>query len=194
VGIKKGIEKVEADEEFVVLVDETDREIGIEKKARVHSSLTPLHRAFSLFLFNSTKELLLQQRSKTKKTWPGTWSNSCCGHPLPDESYEKAVLRRARFELGIELKTVTKIFDYQYCFSKDGIMENEICPVFIGLYDGTVQPRPDEVQAVQWINWEIWVEETVQHPDLYSPWCVEETELLASNKNFIKFILSPSGS
>ena len=185
---------METDEEFVVLVDEADREIGIEKKARVHSSLTPLHRAFSLFLFRSTKELLLQQRSKTKKTWPGTWSNSCCGHPLPDESYEKAVLRRARFELGIELQTVAKVFDYQYCFSKDGVMENEICPVFIGLYDGTVRPRPDEVQAVQWIKWEDWVEKTVRHPDLYSPWCVEETELLASDKNFIKFILSPSGS
>ncbi len=185
---------METAEEFVVLVDETDREIGIEKKTRVHSSLTPLHRAFSLFLFNSKKELLLQQRSKEKQTWPGTWSNSCCGHPLPDESYEKAVLRRALFELGIELKTVTKVFDYQYCFSKDGVMENEICPVFIGVFDGKVRPRPGEIQAIQWIKWEVWVKETFRHPNLYSPWCVEETALLASNKNFLGFILSPSGS
>jgi isopentenyl-diphosphate delta-isomerase len=185
---------VEADEEFVVLVDKADKEIGFEKKAQVHSLLTPLHRAFSLFLFNSKKELLLQQRSKEKKTWPGTWSNSCCGHPLPDESYENAVLRRARFELGIELQTVIKVLDYQYCFSKDGIMENEICPVFTGLWDGAVHPRPDEVQAVQWIKWENWVKETLLHPDHYSPWCVEETGLLASDKKFLKFILSPSGS
>ncbi|OGR58436.1 MAG: isopentenyl-diphosphate delta-isomerase [Desulfobacula sp. RIFOXYB2_FULL_45_6] len=185
---------MDADEEFVVLVDEADREIGIEKKSRVHTLVTHLHRAFSLFLFKSTKELLLQQRSETKKTWPGIWSNSCCGHPLPDESYEDAVLRRARFELGIELHKVKKAFDYQYCFSKDGIMENEICPVYTGIYDGTVQPRPDEVQAIQWINWEDWVEKTIQHPDRYTPWCVEETRILASDKNFLEFILSPSGS
>ncbi len=185
---------MEPDEEFVVLVDEADRKIGIEKKASVHSSVTPLHRAFSLFLFNSKKELLLQQRSKLKKTWPGTWSNSCCGHPLPDESYEKAVHRRACFELGIDLQTVTKAFDYQYCFSKDGVMENEICPVYIGFYNGNVQPHPDEVQAIQWIKWEDWVEKTLRHPELYSPWCVEETVLLASDKKFLEFILLPSGS
>ena len=196
IGNKKGVEKMEPaeDEEYVVLVDEADREIGLERKNKVHSSLTPLHRAFSLFLFRTTKELLLQQRSETKKTWPGIWSNSCCGHPLPGESYERAVLRRTKFELGIELHTVTRISDYQYCFSKDGIMENEICPVFIGLYDGRVLPRLDEVQAIQWVKWEDWVKEIFQHPDLYSPWCVEETKLLASDKNFLKFILSPSGS
>ncbi len=191
---KKESEKVKADEEFVVLVDKADREIGVEKKEWVHSSVTPLHRAFSLFLFNSKKELLLQQRSKIKKTWPGTWSNSCCGHPLPGETYEKAVIRRAKFELGIELQTVTKVFDYKYCFSKDGVMENEICPVFTGIYDGKVQLRPDEVQAVRWMKWEGWVEETLLHPDLYSPWCVEETSLLALDTHFLKFILSPSGS
>jgi len=181
-------------EEYVVLVDATDREIGIEPKSRVHTSVTPLHRAFSLFLFRATKELLLQQRSNTKKTWPGIWSNSCCGHPLPGESYERAVLRRTQFELGVQLKTVTKVFDYQYCFSKDGVMENEICPVFMGFYDGAVRPRPDEVQAVQWIKWEDWVSETIQHPDLYSPWCVEETRILASDTQFLKFMFSPSGS
>ena len=181
-------------EEYVVLVDATDREIGIEAKSRVHTLVTPLHRAFSLFLFRTSKELLLQQRANTKKTWPGIWSNSCCGHPLPGESYEKAVLRRAHFELGIELKTVTKVFDFQYCFSKDGVMENEICPVFMGFYDGAVRPRPDEIQAVQWIKWEDWVSETIQHPDLYSPWCVEETRILASDTHFLKFMFSSSGS
>jgi len=186
--------EMEPDEEYVVLVDETDREIGIEKKSRVHSSSTPLHRAFSLFLFSSTKELLLQQRSWTKKTWPGIWSNSCCGHPLPGESYESAVLRRTKFELGIKLHTVTRISDYRYCFSKDGVMENEICPIYIGLYDGDMVPCPDEIQAVQWINWEDWVEKTLRSPDLYTPWCVEETGILALDKNFLEFMLLPSGS
>ncbi len=106
------------DNEYVVLVDEADREIGVEKKSKVHSSLTPLHRAFSIFLFKHTKELLLQQRAKTKKAWPMVWSNSCCGHPMPGESYEKAIIRRTRFELGIDLSSAMKIFRLPILFFK----------------------------------------------------------------------------
>lgn len=169
-------------EEYVVLVDEKDREIGIEKKSRVHSSDTPLHRAFSLFLFSASKNLLLQQRSAGKKAWPLVWSNSCCGHPLPGESYEDSVIRRTRFELGIEPVTVKKVSDYRYCFSKDGIMENEICPIYMAYCSGSVTPNPDEIHAVQWIGWKRWLEETLCRPHLYSPWCVEETLILASDQ------------
>ena len=172
-------------EEYVVLVDEADKEIGIETKLTVHSSKTPLHRAFSLFLFKSNRELLLQQRADTKMAWPLVWSNSCCGHPLPEESYQSAVIRRTRFELGVKLNRVKKIADYRYCFSKDGIMENEICPIYAGFYDGQILPNPQEIQAVKWIKWDTWIEETTQYPDRYSPWCVEETQILAMNKNFI---------
>ncbi|SDU66227.1 isopentenyl-diphosphate Delta-isomerase [Desulfobacula phenolica] len=178
---------MESCEEYVVLVDEEDKEIGIEKKLTVHSKRTPLHRAFSLFLFKSTKdtkELLLQQRAEDKKTWPLVWSNSCCGHPSPNESYKSAVIRRTRYELGIKLNAVEKISDYRYCFSKDDIMENEICPIFVGFYDGNVVPHPQEVQAVKWIRWEAWQEETAKYPDKYSPWCVEETRILALDKKF----------
>lgn len=171
-------------EEYVVLVDEEDQEIGIEKKLTVHTSRTPLHRAFSLFLFKNKKELLLQQRAEAKKTWPLVWSNSCCGHPLPEESYESAVIRRARFELGVQLTSVIKISDYRYCFSKDGVMENEICPIFAGFYDGRVMPNQEEVQNVRWIQWDDWLEETSKYPDRYSPWCIEETGILASDQYF----------
>lgn len=171
-------------EEYVVIVDEEDKEIGIEKKLTVHSKSTPLHRAFSLFLFNSAKELLLQQRAEDKKTWPLVWSNSCCGHPLPDESYESAVIRRTRYELGVKLTAVEKISDYRYCFSRDDVMENEICPVFVAFYDGRVVPNPKEVQAVKWVKWEDWLEETAKHPNRYSPWCVEETRILAADRKF----------
>jgi isopentenyl-diphosphate delta-isomerase len=170
-------------EEYVVLVDETDQEIGIEKKHTVHTGRTQLHRAFSLFLFKNTKKLLLQQRAEEKKAWPLVWSNSCCGHPLPKESYESAVMRRTRYELGVELNAIEKISDYRYCFIKDGVMENEICPIFIGFYDGRVIPNPLEVQAVKWINWEDWLEETINYPNNYSPWCIEETQILAMKKN-----------
>jgi isopentenyl-diphosphate delta-isomerase len=176
---------------YVVLVDENDVPIGIEKKEHVHSSITPLHRAFSLFLFQDNNELLLQQRSGTKKTWPLVWSNSCCGHPLPEESYHQAVIRRAKFELGIDLNRVQKISDYRYCFSKDGIMENEICPIYAGFYSGKILPDSDEIAAVKWIGWDRWLEETRHHPNRYSPWCVEETRILASNINFNRVIPQP---
>ncbi len=167
------------DKEFVVLVDEKDRQIGIENKKDVHSSNTPLHRAFSLFLFTKGRRLLLQQRAGSKKTWPLVWSNSCCGHPMPDEPYENAVIRRTDFELGIPLSLVIKISDYRYCFSKEGIMENEICPIFAGFYDGDIKPNPDEIESVKWIAWEDWLFETRQFPDHYSPWCIEETQIMA---------------
>lgn len=176
------------EKEYVVLVDEADREIGKAPKARVHCSVTPLHRAFSLFLFRKGPDLLIQQRAGSKKAWPLVWSNSCCGHPLPGESYEDAVIRRTRFELGIHLDQVWKISDYRYCFSRDGVMENEICPIYASLYDGTgLNPDPDEIQALRWIPWEEWMIETRLRPDHYSPWCVEETRILANALNQGKF-------
>jgi isopentenyl-diphosphate Delta-isomerase len=171
-------------EEYVVLVDKTDKEIGIAKKLLVHTEKTPLHRAFSLFLFKNKRELLLQQRAEVKKTWPLVWSNSCCGHPMPAETYESAVIRRTRDELGVVLRAVEKISDYQYCFSKDGVMENEICPIFAGFYDGKIIPNQQEVESAKWIQWDDWLEETIKYPDRYSPWCVEETKILASNHYF----------
>ncbi len=183
---------MDATKEFVVLVDAQDRQIGVEKKKDVHSSNTPLHRAFSLFLFTHDNRLLLQQRAGSKKTWPLVWSNSCCGHPMPGESYEQAVIRRTRFELGITLSHVEKIADYQYCFSKDNVMENEICPIFTGFYDGVVLPNRKEVESVVWIDWESWLSETRQFPERYSPWCIEETQIIASDKRFRATLLHAS--
>ncbi|MCP3873922.1 MAG: isopentenyl-diphosphate Delta-isomerase [Desulfobacteraceae bacterium] len=171
-------------QEYVVLVNELDQEIGVESKLAVHTNQTLLHRAFSLFIFKDNKELLLQQRAEIKKTWPLVWSNSCCGHPLPNESYESAVKRRARYELGIQLTTVIKVSYYRYCFSKDGVMENEICPIFVGFHNGKVKPNRQEVQAVRWIHWNDWLEEIINYPIKYSPWCIEETQILELNEEF----------
>ncbi len=165
--------------EYVVLVDDQDQVVGIQLKSEVHGYQTPLHRAFSLFIFNRDRELLLQQRSKSKKTWPLVWSNSCCGHPGAGESYEDAVKRRVMHELGIEIDSIYKVSDYRYCFSKDGIMENEICPIFSGFYDGEVIPNPEEVGAVRWVVWEAWLTEINHQPENYTPWCVEEARILA---------------
>jgi isopentenyl-diphosphate delta-isomerase len=172
--------------DYVVLVNEKNEPMGTKEKLEAHSAQTPLHRGFSLFLFNHKKELLLQQRSKKKKTWPGVWTNSCCGHPMLEESPIAAARRRLVFELGIQTAEVTMILpNYRYRFEKDGIVENEFCPVMIGYSDQQPLPNPDEVQAVRWIPWVDWITETKKNPASYSPWCVEETQLLVESKNIL---------
>lgn len=169
--------------DYVVLVTEENKPLGTMDKLEAHSSNTPLHRGFSLFLFNNKKELLLQQRSLSKKTWPGVWSNSVCGHPMLEESVIDAAQRRLSFELGMTADSITVVLpDYRYRVEKDGIVENEICPVMIVYTDQKPKENPDEVHATRWIPWEDWVQEVTTHPQNYSPWCVEETELLVKHK------------
>lgn len=171
-------------QELVVLVDEMDNEIGTMLKSEVHGKKTPLHRAFSCFLFNSEGEILLQQRSSLKKTWPLVWSNSCCGHPLPGELRSEAVKRRLDDELNIEAKDIRLVSSYRYCFSRFGVMENEICPIFIGFYEGDVDFNPDEVEEIKWMPFEDFVTETEINPQNWSEWCVEEVKILKNDTEF----------
>lgn len=166
--------------EQVVLVDDQNNQIGLADKATVHTDHTPLHRGFSLFLFNSQGELLLTQRALSKKTFAGIWTNTVCGHPGPKERMEEAAQRRLREELGIrEIREIREISPYKYKFAdKSGIVENEICPILVGYYDGEVKPNPVEIENYKWIKWEKWLEETKTNPYGYSPWSVEETTIL----------------
>ena len=165
--------------EEVVLLNDAYEPIGTMPKADVHGARTPLHRAFSLFIFNPAGELLLQQRSSKKVACPLVWSNSCCGHPLPGEGYENAAVRRAGFELGMDgLAPAIAIPDYRYTAEMHGIVENEFCPVLTCVTEARPSPNPDEVEATRWIPWAEWVREVSEHPENYSPWCVEETKLL----------------
>jgi isopentenyl-diphosphate delta-isomerase len=176
-------------EEYVVLVNDKNEPLGTLPKLAAHHKNTPLHQGFSLFLFNKNGELLLQQRSANKKTWPNTWSNSVCGHPRLKETAIQAAKRRLDFELGIcnaEIKMILP--NYRYRFEIEGIVENEICPVMAGFSEEEPKPNHDEVQAIKWISWEGWLNEINKSPQIYSPWCVEETQLLANNKIFMTFI------
>jgi len=169
--------------DYVVLVNEKNEVLGTMPKLSAHSKNTPLHRGISLFLFNSKGELLLQQRNKKKKTWGGVWSNSVCGHPLLDEAPIETAKRRLDFELGIKNAEISVALpDYRYKVEKDGIVENEICPVMIGYTDELPRLNPKEVNAIKWIPWKKWLLEIEKNPDKYSPWCIEETELLIKNK------------
>jgi isopentenyl-diphosphate Delta-isomerase len=167
-------------EELVVLVDEQNNVLGTTPKANVHSAQTPLHRAFSSFIFNRKGELLLQQRSHTKKTWPLVWSNSCCGHPAPGERNVDAAKRRLKDELGLESSDIREVAPYRYCFTRYGVMENEICPILVGTVDQEPVLNPNEVEAIRWMPWKDFVEEIHAHPENWSEWCVEEVAILES--------------
>ncbi|MDO8664793.1 MAG: isopentenyl-diphosphate Delta-isomerase [Candidatus Liptonbacteria bacterium] len=176
-------------EELVVLVDEENNVLGTMPKASAHQARTPLHRAFSLFLFNPKGELLLQQRSGKKKTWPLVWSNSCCGHPGLDEKNEDAIRRRLSEELGLKRVNIFGSLPYRYCFLKDGIMENEICPFFFGTTDESPDINPNEVEAIRWVKWADFMKETSNDSaEVFSPWCKEQSRLLANHPGFAKFI------
>jgi isopentenyl-diphosphate delta-isomerase type 1 len=120
-----------ADSDSLILVDDSDQDVGHLSKARCHEGKGILHRAFSLLIFNDAGELLIQQRSPRKRLWPLYWSNSCCSHPRSGESTEAATRRRLFEELGMvcPLKFLFK-FQYQAQFDATG-SEHELCSVFI---------------------------------------------------------------
>lgn len=170
--------------EEVVLIDENNTVLGTMPKEEVHHESTPLHRAFSSFIFNRKGDLLIQQRSHNKKTWPFVWSNTCCGHPKMNESNTEAAKRRLKEELGISAEKLEEISPYRYQFVQNGIMENEICPILVGFTDDNPKTNKDEVEDTQWIKWEEFLKEIDAYPGKYSPWCMEQAKILAQNKKF----------
>ncbi|WP_432889588.1 isopentenyl-diphosphate Delta-isomerase [Kribbella sp. CA-245084] len=164
-------------DERVVLVDEGGHAIGTEAKATVHHAATPLHLAFSSYVIDAAGRVLLTQRAFEKPTWPGVWTNSCCGHPLPDEPVEQAVRRRLADELGIVVDSVDLVMpEFRYrAEMPTGIVENEICPVYRVRWTGDPRPNPAEVAAYRWVEWH----ELRDFPDL-SPWCLLQLDVLST--------------
>ena len=176
--------------EVVVLVDEQNNPLGVEDKYAVHTSQTPLHRGFSVFLFNSSGDVLLQQRSLYKKTWPLAWSGSCCGHPFLGETTEAAVRRRVQYELGIkeigDLTEMLPLFRYQ-CI-REGIMENEICPVWVGTVTTPIEPNFKEVAEYEWKSWALLSHIIDETPGAYSEWCGLEVRQLNKLPEFVTYL------
>ena len=169
--------------EFVVLVDDANNPIGTADKDTVHTKDTPLHRAFSLFLLNSKNQVLLTKRAATKKTFPGVWTNTVCGHLAPEESVIEAAGRRLKDELGITVAHIEEVAPYRYRFAdQNGIVENEICPICICQYDGDPTPNPSEVEEWRWMDWNVFLREANNNPMAYSPWSVAEAKVLAAKQ------------
>ncbi len=174
-------------QEEVILVDEQNNVLGTAPKATVHTHDTPLHRAFSLFLFNAQNELLLTKRSTFKKAFPGLWTNSVCGHPMPNESTSDAVSRRLKAEIGIMECVAREVAPYSYRFAdSSGIVENEICPIFVGFSDDQPTTDPREVDEWKWVSWQSFLEDIDTNPSIYSPWCKEEARIINSLDSLIR--------
>ncbi|GGF37131.1 isopentenyl-diphosphate Delta-isomerase [Williamsia phyllosphaerae] len=167
--------------ENVVLLDDAGNRIGVHPKYEVHTRETPLHLAFSSYVFDSDARVLVTQRAYEKVTWPGTWTNSCCGHPGPDEPMDEAILRRLATELGIAGGTVQLLLPaFRYRAVMDnGLVENEICPVYAVRYDGPAPtPDPGEVADFEWVAWNDFAREVLAGERPISPWCRDQIEQL----------------
>lgn len=169
--------------ECVVLLDESGAAIGTAAKAGVHHASTPLHLAFSCYLFDDDHRLLITRRALHKPTWPGVWTNSACGHPAPGEDIAEAVRRRVGQELGVTLRDVRLLlpaFRYRAVMldGPDGIVENEMCPVFVAVTDDPVDPDPAEVDSAEWVNWVDFRAGVLDGSRDVSPWCVEQVTAL----------------
>ncbi|WP_040156337.1 isopentenyl-diphosphate Delta-isomerase [Mobilicoccus massiliensis] len=157
----------------VVLLGEDGRPVGAADRIRVHTSDTPLHLAFSFHAVHGDRTLLTR-RDVGKVTWPGVWSNTACGHPRPGEAVEDAVRRRVAEELGAavgELRLVLPQFRYR-AVDASGVVENEICPVFVGTLEGDPDPDPTEVMDHAWVDRAAVLDAARHAPMLLSPWSV----------------------
>jgi isopentenyl-diphosphate Delta-isomerase len=153
----------------IILVNSEDEQIGTGEKMEVHKS-GKLHRAFSIFVFNYRGELLLQKRAKAKYHSGGLWTNTCCGHPLPGESVEKAANRRLKEEMGFNFDA-QEIFSFCYNAHLGGQMiENEYDHVLFGEYDGDPVPDPKEAEDWKWASVAHIKKDVAEYPHKYTHW------------------------
>ena len=156
-------------QEYVILVDRMGREIGTEEKLKAHRE-GKLHRAFSIFIFNTPGELLLQKRSETKYHSGGLWTNTCCSHPRLGESHYCAARRRLNEEMGFDCELM-ELFSFIYHANlENNLFEHELDLVFVGRYDGQPVPNPDEVDDWKWVDIEALKQDVGENPERYTYW------------------------
>ncbi len=173
-------EVVSSDSEELILVDDDDREIGYQTKGICHDGDGILHRAFSVFIFNSKGEVLLQQRHGSKRLWPEIWANSCCSHPRRGEVLEDAAHRRLQQELGLDCD-LEHVFTFQY-HARYGDLgsEREMCAVYVGSTDQQPEVNPTEVAAWRYVSPDRLDRELTETPEQFTPWLALEWERLRS--------------
>ena len=169
--------------ELVVLLDDEGRVAGTADKAVVHGPDTPLHLAFSAYLFDDDGRLLVTRRALGKRTFPGVWTNSVCGHPAPGEALPDAVRRRATRELGLRVTSLRLVLPrFAYRAEMDGVVELEQCPVYAGRLapDGAVTLAADEVDDAEWVGWAEFSADVLAGTRAVSTWCREQVPQLVA--------------
>ena len=155
--------------EHVILVDAEDHELGTMEKIEAHEK-AELHRAFSVFIFNDSGELMLQQRAAHKYHSPLLWTNTCCSHQRLGESNIEAGKRRLREEMGFEVDLDEKFhFIYKAEFD-NGLTEHELDHVMLGYYNGEPAINPQEVASWKWIDMEVLKKDIIDNPEEYTTW------------------------
>ena len=155
--------------EHVILVDEQDNAIGVMEKLEAHQKGI-LHRAFSVLLFNSKGEILLQKRSKHKYHSGGLWTNACCSHPLPNETMQDATRRKLKQEMGIDLQPE---FAYKFIYKANldkGLIEHEYDHVFVGTFDDAPVANSEEVEDWKFIDMISLRADIEKNPESYTYW------------------------
>jgi isopentenyl-diphosphate delta-isomerase len=156
-------------QELLILVDEKDNQLGTMEKLEVHKKGL-LHRAFSVFIFNSEGKFLLQQRADEKYHSPGLWSNTCCSHPLSGEIVADAVKRRLWQEMGMQTETT---FQFSFIYKKkfdNGLTEYEFDHVYFGKSDELPRPNPVEVKNWSYVSLADLKKDISENPENYTEW------------------------
>lgn len=174
-----------SEQDLVVLLDERHRPVGTAPREGVHGADTPLHLAFSCWLTDAAGNLLMTRRALGKRSWPGVWTNSFCGHPRPGEDPVDAVRRYAPAELGVEVTAIQPLlprFRYR-AVDASGVVENEVCPVFTARLPedadpAHLSPNPAEVVEHHWVAVEDLRTALRAAPWALSPWLREQAAQL----------------
>jgi len=166
--------------DLVVLLDEARRPIGTAPREGVHGRDTPLHLAYSCWLLGPDGRFLLTRRALTKRSWPGVWTNSFCGHPRLGEAMGSAVTRGGLHELGVEVDAVTPLLpDFSYrAVDANGTVENEFCPVHLARTTTALDPDPTEVAEHRWVEIDELRAALAAAPWALSPWLQEQAAQL----------------
>lgn len=179
-----GTEHPGTDPEQIVLVDVRGRPVGTAPKAASHHADTPLHLAFSCYLFNRQGRFLTTRRALSKQVWPGAWSNSLCGHPAPGERMTDAIERRLAYELGMSASALQVVLPAHLYRAPAflGIVEYEFCPVYVALATGVPRPNPREVDSYAWVDWPAYVRAVEgDTADVYSWWAKNQLRELRAH-------------
>jgi len=164
----------------VILVDSDDNFLGTMEKMQAHKE-GKLHRAFSIYLTNDQGDFLLQRRAANKYHSAGLWTNTCCSHPLPEESNMEAAIRRLDQEMGIAT-SLNHLYHFTYKVEFDnGLTEHELDHVYLGKFNDAPNPDPNEVMEWKYMSADDIIKDVKENPDNYTEWFKLSYEIVLVN-------------